>query len=65
MKTSLKNLIKLPHILDMTTRHTELVLPFYYYPVKSYEINNFSDSKHENKLKTKQTVEIHYNKLHH
>ena len=49
----------------MTARLTELVLPFYHYPVKSYEINNFSDSKHENKLKPKQTVEIHYKKLHH
>ena len=45
------NLRKLPQILGMNTKLTELVLSFYHFPTKSYTLNKLSDRAYEITLK--------------
>ena len=45
------NLRKLPQILGMNTKLTELVLSFYHFPTKSYTLNKLSNRAYEITLK--------------
>ena len=59
MQTSLNKSQKLTTDTRLDNKTNKTILPFYHFPAKSYAINKFPGSKHEIKVKLKQTLVTH------